>query len=270
MTQADVILLSLSHKDLDYPEFPFATPQKGFAWNDFMKAPFVKPITGAGLLREISYLNRMRKLPRTVVVCEERYQMTFDDLIALGGMIGQVTDTDGNLVTPRLTALDKQVGYLSQAYRGITFRRDVSEAVLPELAASIREVLGSFQTGDPKNESVPWRPQDLCGRSSRPRRLPPDNQLKLISFTNVEDVVFLPNGQVAEIELRDVTAILNTEAIGTGCPYCHAPLESLFFYVDGLQQLRSPQELRAAPLRTICQICGHRGSLWGADMLAPQ
>ena len=261
MAHADVILLNLSHKDLDFPEFPFAPPQEKFAWDDFIKAPFVKPITGFGLLREVSFLNRMRRLPRTVVVCDECDQMTFDDLIALGGMIGHATDTAGNFVTPRLTALDKQIGYLGKAYRGITFRRDASEMVLPELADTIRNVLSNFGTGGRPNESVPWKLHDLCGRTSNPRRLPPDNKLKVISFTDVEDILFLPHGEITEIEVRDVLAVLNEEAIRIGCPYCYAPLERLFFYVHGLQQPVWRQGVQSTTLRTICQICGHRGSL---------
>jgi hypothetical protein len=270
MTQADVILLNVSPKDIDFPEFPFAPPRVEFSWSEFMDSPFIRPITGAGLLREVSYLNRMRRLPCTVVVCDEHYHTNFDDLIALAGMMGQATDAAGNFVTPRLTALDKQVGYLSKAYRGITFRRDAGETILPVLAASIREVLGCFRTDDGEDESVPWQPHDLCGRSSLPRRLPPDNELKLISFTDVEDVLFLPSGQITEIEFQDVLAILNAEAIRTGCPYCHAPLERLFFHIDGLHQPKWPQEAQTAVLRAICQICGHRASLWGDDMLQPQ
>ncbi len=269
MAQADVILLNVSPKDIDFPEFPFAPPRTTFSWDEFMDSPFIKPITGAGLLREVSYLNRMRKLPRTVVVCDEHYHMTFDDLIALGGMIGDATDMAGNFVTPRLTALDKQVGYLAKAYRGITFLRDAGETVLPALAASIREVLGSFRTDDGKDESVPWQPQDLCGCSSLPRRLPPDNELKLISFTDVEDVLFLPSDRITEIEHQGVLAILNAEAIRIGCPYCHAPLERLFFYINGLHQPKWPQEAQTVALRAICQICGHRASLVD-DVLQPQ
>ncbi len=274
MAQADVILLNLSPKDLDFPEFPFAAPKAEYNgeqfWDNFMATPFIKPITGLGLLREVSYLNRMRRLPRTVLVCDERYQPTLDDLIALAGTMGDASDLAGNFVTPRLTALDKQVGYLSQAYRGITFRCDTGETILPELADSIRGVLGDFRIDDRIPEAVPWQPEDLCGRSTRPRCLPPDNEQKLISFTDVEDVVFLPNGQITEINFREVLAILHPEAIQTGCPYCHAPLDRLFFYVDELTQPKWPQNYSTALLRATCQICGHAASLWGDDMLAPQ
>ncbi len=274
MAHADAILLHLSPKDIDFPEFPFKPPFSRISdqfWDNFMDAPFIKPITGPGLLREVSYLNRMYRLPRTVIVCDEHYQTSFNDLIAFGGMAGDATDLAGNFVTPRLRAIDKQVGHFRKAYRGITFQSDAGQTVLPALAQSIKGVLSDFRVDDVSSEAIKWQPHDLCSCSPHPRCLPPDGQQKLIQFTNVEDILFLPAGQITEIDSQDVMSILNQEAIRIGCPYCHAPLSKLFFFVDGIREPKwSKEDHDDDFLKAKCQICGHRSSLYGDDALAPQ
>lgn len=160
-----------------------------------MDSPHARPLTGRGLLREICYLNRLRRLPDTVVVCDADYQPTLDDLIALGGAMGIATDIHGNLVTPRLAAIDKQVGHLRKAYRGITYRRPGGDSpVLPRLAdalgTAVQEILDRGRT----SERSPADLENLTGTSPSPRPLPPDGKLKIVSRTPVEDVLFLPSG----------------------------------------------------------------------------
>ncbi|MFG1767009.1 hypothetical protein ACGFIH_27060 [Micromonospora parva] len=271
MAAADVIVLHVSPKDIDFPEFPFAQPvtEPGMDWDRFMDAPMAGPITGGGLLREVSYLNRVRRLPVTVVVCDERYRDTLDDLIALGGVMGDFTDVAGNWVTPRLAAIDKQVGHLRKAYRGISYRRAAGEVVVPGLAAALGRALKDLRDADLTPEHMPWRLDDLCGRSPEPRRLPPDGAAKIVGFTDVETVLFLPMGEITEVDHREVPAILSRAAIATGCPYCRAPIERMFFFVRELVT-REQRGVGLPDLHAKCQVCGRKSSLWGSDLLMPQ
>jgi hypothetical protein len=192
-------------------------------------------------------------------------------LIALAGMMGDAVDMAGNLVTPRLTATDKQVGHLRKAFRGITYQRPENCEIMPNLAHAIQQALHEILAeGHPRNAAL-WTPQDLCGTSPHPRRLPPDNELKVIAFTDVENVFFIPSGEIIEIDQREMLGILSREAVRTGCPYCRAPIDQMFFYTRGLERLGldNASEQQDWP-NAKCQVCGHKSSLWGDDALAPQ
>jgi hypothetical protein len=271
---ADVVVLHISPKDIDFPDFPFGPPINEIPedrWERFMDTPLALPITGRGLLREICYLNRLQRLPDTIVVCEARYQPTLDDLIALGGTMGDTTDIRGNLITPRLTAIDKQVGHLRKASRGITYRHPPNGgALLPEFAAALAPALLEAIAGRRERERPTIDLTNLLGTSAAPRQLPPDGELKVVAFTNVEEVLFLPPGELTEISHKEMGRILNREAAQLGCPYCRAHLSEIFFFTRGLQRhgLKGDGE-RDWP-NGICQVCGHKSSLFGDDRLAPQ
>jgi hypothetical protein len=89
----------------------------------------------------------------------------------------------------------------------------------------------------------------------------PDNELRVIAFTDVESIFFIPSGKITEISHAEMLRILSREAIRTGCPYCRGPtdIERMFFYTDAQQDLP----------RARCQVCACKSSLWG-DALAPQ
>jgi hypothetical protein len=270
----DAIVLHISPKDLDFPDFPFAPPNTelgdGF-WDRFMDGPHALPITGRGLLREICYLNRLRRLPDTVVVCDARYQPTLDDLIALGGMMGSATDIYGNFITPRLTAIDKQVGHLHKAFCGITYQHTGNDdAVLPRLASALTAALLEIIVRGRSRERPPFDLDNVLGTAASPRPLPPDGELKILAYTNVEEVLFLPSGQLVEISNEEMTRILSREATRTGCPYCRARLSEMFFFTRGLRRHGLGDGGEKDWPNAICQVCGHKSSLFGDDMLAPQ
>jgi tetratricopeptide (TPR) repeat protein len=272
MAATDVIVLHLSPKDVDFPEFPFGPsvnqiPTGEDFWKEYVNAPMSRPITGPGLLREVSYINRTNMLPITVVVCDERYQGTLNDLIALSGAMGDATDLAGNFITPRLAAIDKQVGHLRTAYRGISFQRREDVPVLPDLAAAIRRALADMRAEKITRRPMPWRLQDLSGRTSEPRGLPPDNKAKIVAFSDVEDVLFLPQGEITEISHGEMLTVLDREAIAHGCPYCQAPIDRIFFFVDGLKTVKERSEAGLSHVRARCQICGRRSSYQGDGYL---
>nr|WP_296073197.1 hypothetical protein [uncultured Actinoplanes sp.] len=133
---ADVIVLHVSPRDVDLPDFPFPPP--GDLADAFADD---RPITGRGLLREIGLLHRLGRLPDTIVVCDRRYQPALDDLIALGGISGVATDEHGIAVTPRLTDADREVGLLREAFRGITYDPGNAAALGVALRAAVADIL---------------------------------------------------------------------------------------------------------------------------------
>jgi hypothetical protein len=274
--EADAIVLFISPKDLDFPEFSFSPSRTEFGgasdWERFMDEPMTHPLTGQGLLQEISYLNRLQRLPHTVVVCDAKFQPTLDDLIVLGGMIGYAVDLAGNLITPKLTATDKQVGHLRKAFRGITYQRpDPHRPTMPLLADAIRDALTDMAAAGSTRHQPPWKLEDLAGASPEPRRLPPDNELKIIAFSDVEKVFFIPSGEIIQLDELEMRHILNRTAVRTGCPYCRAPMEKMFFYTRGLTRLGLGNASGENDWPNAkCQVCGSKSSLFGEDMLAPQ
>jgi hypothetical protein len=271
MFAADAIVLYLSPKDVDFPEFPFADAKHQIATGEEMRnalvdAPMSRPITGPGLLREVAYLNRANMLPITVLVCGEQYQGTLNDLIALAGAMGDATDLAGNLLTPRFTATDKQVGHLHKAFRGIGFQPGETAS---ELGAAIRTALADLRAAGITRQPVPWRLRDLWGRSPEPRNLPPDNAAKIIEFSDVEELLFLPEGEITEISRDEMLVVLDREAIAHGCPYCRAATDRIFFFVEGLHSARELAETELSTVRARCQVCGRRSSYLGFGHLEP-
>ncbi|HEY0000774.1 MAG TPA: hypothetical protein VGB74_10000 [Actinoplanes sp.] len=137
---AAAIVLHISAEDIDVPDFPYPRPGPVRAEDvaDAFAEQDRRPIPGRGLLRKIDQLHRLGRLPDTVVVCDGRYQPVLDDLIVLGGMSRDATDERGNAVTPRLTADDRELGHLREAFCGITYRPDgAAGRPLPRLAAAL-------------------------------------------------------------------------------------------------------------------------------------
>jgi hypothetical protein len=139
---ADAIILHVSPKDIDFPDFPFTrvAPTRTADLGDAVQGD--RPLAGRGLLRELGVLHTLGRLPDTIVVADRQYQPALDDLIALGGILGEATDEHGIPVTPRLSAADRQVGLLRDAFRGITYAYDPSTVPpLAHLAAALRTAL---------------------------------------------------------------------------------------------------------------------------------
>jgi hypothetical protein len=133
---ADVIVLHVSPRDVDFPDFPFPPPgDLGDAFADD------RPLAGRGLLREIGLLHRLGRLPDTIVVCDRHDQPALDDLIALAGISGVATDEHGIAVTPRLTEADREVGLLREAFRGITYDQGNAAALATALRAAVADIL---------------------------------------------------------------------------------------------------------------------------------
>jgi hypothetical protein len=260
ISRADAIVLFISPRDADFPEFPFpprgTKTDRGSVWDDDGAEPLARPLTSQGLLREICYLSRLQRLPHTVVVCAAQYQAALDDLIALAGLAAA-----GDPVTPALTAADKQAGQLRKAFRGLTCDRAGRREIMPGLARALRGALEAMLADEQSRPSPPWTPEQLSGTSPHPRRLPPDNEPKIIGSTDVADLYFIPSGQITEISLAELLSVLGYAAVRTGCPHCRGPIEKLFFYTYTAQRRGEP--------RAICQVCGGAASLRG-DALTPR
>lgn len=305
---ADVIVLHLSPKDLQekfprvsrpadlqekFPRDAFEASQKpaGSAgqergrqalrafeherWRVFTQTPLGALPTGAGLLREIAYLDRLNKLERTIVVTDNRYYHHICQRIT-NATIGAADafTVAGGFPSPRLTGLEQQLRHLRHI-RGVTFSGpDESQGLAEHFAAALRAELVKLSrtyptmSSDARTRAIADLP---LGRSDSPRRLPPDGDLKVVRHTAVEKILYIPTGEIVEISLDDMGTVLSAEAVDTGCPKCGAPLSEIFFYVTGLQyqNIRAGTALREAWPSGKCQRCGRKCTLWEDDTLAP-
>jgi len=231
--------------------------------------------TGAGLLREISYLIRLNLLDRTIAVADNRYYPHICHRVS-GALLGsaEAFTVEGSFASLRLTALEQQLAHL-RGVQGVTFSGPADTAsVARNFAAAIRAELDSlFRTSPTLSQEARRKAvADLpVGRSDSPRRLPPDDELKVIRYTAVEDLIFIPTGDIVEVALEDIRAILSDDAANGGCPKCGAPLSEIFFYVTGLkyQSLRDAAALRQAWPNGKCQRCGRKCTPWEDGALAP-
>jgi hypothetical protein len=217
--------------------------------------------TGAGLLRELAYLDRMGCLERTVVVLDNRHLYQFSQRVTNAMMsVADAMTVDGSYRNPRLTALERQLGLLYDHPRGITFSAP-EDGCSPAFTSALAAAL----------EDLPSRPATTAdlplGTSPHPRPLPPDGERKIISHTPVEDLIAIPPGQVVEIPPADILRYFTPRVVERGCTRCGGPFENIFFYTSGLKR---PPLRRLAKVATHgkCQTCGRRNTVDGRDALA--
>ncbi len=76
----------------------------------------------------------------------------------------------------------------------------------------------------------------MLGTSEQPRRLPPDGAKKIIQFTKVEDLCYIPTRELHDVSNTEAAGRLSPGRVEDGCPACRAPFASLFFFVRGLHR----------------------------------
>jgi hypothetical protein len=165
---------------------------------------------------------------------------------------------DGTVGQPKVSMLERQLASLMAKARGITFTAGdgggLSPAFVSALATALAEVVGDRPPPTDHERRAAVRDLPL-GVSPQPRRLPPDGELKVISYTPVEDLLYIPNGAIVEIPRSAVEAYLTQETAAHGCPRCDAPLWSVFFYTPDADRADDP-DLSKANVRGKCQSCG--------------
>jgi hypothetical protein len=267
---ADAIVLHLSPKELAFPpasrppalraEFP---PEAlGERLRAFTETPLGSLPTGAGLLHEIVYLTWLNKVEQTIWVTENRYyRQVFERIGTSMTGLAYVFTAGGQPLSPRITALEQHLAYL-KGVPGLPFPEpEESQTRAKRFTAALHsELTRIFRSYPPMPPEVRERAVASLplGRSDRPRRLPPDGEPKVIGYTAVEELIFIPTLDIVEISPTDVRTVLSAEAADAGCPMCGAPLSNVFFYVTGLrhQGIHGSDALRDAYPRGKCQSCG--------------
>lgn len=258
IASADCILLFMEPKGRKFPRLDRLKIRKG-RFEDYFMGPLLEQSTGSGLLQEIIYLDRLKKIRRTIVLCRARSVSHLSHLIeesyrlspTTGAFVLKRGKRRDQMMLPHLSALDSQVGHLHDAVGIVTFRQRELNYPRSPFAVTVKSLAervcskprASDRTGSGASAI-------LQGRSDRPRRLPPDGARKIIQFTNVEDLVRIPSDEITEISCDEVSALLSVEASAGGCPYCKQPLTSIFFYIRGLQRCPGAETVRGR-----CQHC---------------
>jgi tetratricopeptide (TPR) repeat protein len=291
MAAADAVVLHLSPKDLALPrvsrpldlsaEFPWelwkidpdAGPEHRAAAETaiaeftskrnaaFDATPLGGIPTGAGLLRELAYLDRLDCLERTVVVLDNLHLFSFSQRVVNAAFsTGDVTRVDGSRASARLTALERQLGLLHQHRNGITFSAREDGGCSPAFTGALGTALAGLPARRGTTGDLP------LGTSPHPRRLPPDDRLKVISHTPVEDLVVIPPFEFVEIPPAAIREYFHYDVIARGCPRCGGPFDQIFFYTDGLV----PFDIERLPDHGNgkCQRCSRKSTVWGPEALA--
>jgi hypothetical protein len=259
ISKADCVLLYLSPKRNRFPKIRLPKIKK-YDVSAYFSKPFLDSASGRGLLHEVAYLYRLGKLHRTIVLCASedlahiKRLIYLSSMTPLGSYAFSTTLKGPRPVTPRLIAADKQLARLEHAFGIIGFTRSqISSPARSDFLFTLRPLVVRV-IHEPKHQKgarrTPWwRPSVLLGTSSEPRRLPPDNERKIIQFTNVEDLIDIPPYEITDVDFKEVLAILDETQ--RRCPSCKAPISSMFFYIRGLYG--GARDLDAVKAR--CQEC---------------
>ena len=267
---ADAVVVHLSPKTGSFPQQSRSPhrPVAGDDWTAAMTAGSLRyestPVgeipTGAGVLREFSYLERLERLDRTVAVADNAHFYHLVERASTASLGGGMTmyHYDGTVAQPKVSVLERQLASLMAKARGVTFTAGadggLSSAFVSALATALAEVVGDRPPPTDHERRAAVRDLPL-GVSPQPRRLPPDGELKVISYTPVEDLLDIPRGAIVEIPRSAVEAYLTQETAAHGCPRCDAPLSSVFFYTPDAGRADDP-DLSKANVRGKCQSCG--------------
>jgi hypothetical protein len=267
---ADAVVVHLSPKTGSFPRRSLSPhrPVAGHDWTAAMTAgslayestPVGEIPTGAGVLREFSYLERLERLDRTVAVADNAHFYHLVERASTASLGDGITPYhyDGTVAQPKVSVLERQLASLMAEARGVTFTASTGGGLSPAFVSALATALADVvrdrppPTDDERCAAV----RDLpLGVSPQPRRLPPDGELKVISYTPVEDLLYIPRGAIVEISRSAVEAYLTKETAAHGCPRCDAPLSSVFFYTPDASRAEDP-DLSKANVRGKCQSCG--------------
>ncbi len=257
ISKADCILLFIEAKGRRFPKLRTLRIRKGHT-EDFFMGPFLKQSTGFGLLREISYLKRLKKVRRTIILCRSRNASHVARLIDTASVILPVAGNGlammqgrSRVLLPHFSALDLQVGNLDNAAGLLAFKRSELKNPHSQFSITLKSTVNRV-CSKPRNRGGTGSGVNaiLLGRSNKPRRLPPDGERKIIQFTNVEDMVLIPSYELTEVSHDEVSRLLSDEGAARGCPYCKGPLANIFFYVRGLHRCFNDEVIKGR-----CQYC---------------
>jgi len=278
ISEASCIVLHLSPKGDEFPRLSVPkTPisirsMDAFSdqFDEYYNTPLTHPSSGSGLLYEVAFLDRLKRMRRTLLICENTELDHIQEVIrAAHGAGMDVFDLKGSELhphAPRLTALDNQLVALSEAHGIVVYSQEELRGLrksrltkrwksrfTTKLRSSLLKVLLSATDTDSVGHSTRRHAIPL-GKSPEPRRLPPDDELKVIQFTNVEDLLVIPYGKFVEVQLGDVYRALSADARSRGCPYCHAALDDIFFFSRELASTGTA----TTEIRGKCQRCGRQ------------
>ena len=258
VSRADCIVVHPSPTDIEYPLWQ--PPDKELdSITDFYQFPAENPVTGAGLLHELSYIDAFDRMRQTVLFCGESDYRRLEKLITEASLwLGDVALLSGGSLRPasvKIEALNKKLGALAKARSVVTFQQIELMSSAPWLCLRMEAAILQILAEGPGHTQSEEEAKAQLGVSKTARRLPPDMELKTIEFTRVEDLVFIPYGEIEEVDPKEINKMLGGEAFDRGCPYCYAQMDLIFFYKD-----------KGDTIRGKCQRCGRRSTVVG-DML---
>ena len=267
ISKANCIFLYLTPKRRRFPSLR-PPRMREYSFQEFYSTPLREASSGYGLLHEVTYLHRLQKLRKTIVLCTIKDFRYINRILNMAPFIGYSSDMapltshvifrntpkGPRAVTPRFSSYDRQLVSLLSAHSIAPFARSqirnpIRSGFSQHLESLVRRVVREEKRGKGGRRAGGPNPTVLLGKSSEPRRLPPDSARKLIQFTNVEDLLYIPRYEISDVRLAEVLIILGEEQAKRGCPSCKGPLSHVFFFVRALP--RQADDL----IRGRCQQC---------------
>lgn len=261
--RADLILIRFTPKSMKFPEIP---PPTGAVVSmlEFYQISPIQPRTGRGLLFELSLCNRLEALSRTVLLLNDTQTNEVAGFVRMATIAhgGDVFTGAMRPPMPRLTGLDKQIGHLRHVAHSLAFPARDFEDFHDPLSLEMQEAIRAAALDIIDNESANYVGVDRTaqnyldfGVSDQPRRVFPDYEEKVVRYTPVETLLFIPPGNLIEMSYKDVVEDFGLIDERAECPYCQARSPSLFLYQHG-----HTVDRRGA-IRCKCQQCGRRSTL---------
>lgn len=264
---ADTIIIRFTPKSFEFPELVTPHPLRDVDYFEYYQSGFQQIHSGAGLLSEVAYCNRLEVLNRCFLLVNEWQVKDLEKAISLASLgTGDIFKFNGTFPMipqrPRFTALDFQLASLRDVktalalpQRNLVFSNlKYINMVIAELSGRIMEILNS---NFPK-QNLQTR-QNLgyldYGVSSVPKKVFPDYELKVITHTPVENLLAMSGGELIEIDYDAVIRDYGLEIKSAVCPYCQSERGFLFFYQYGHSISKTDV------VRCKCQFCTRRSTL---------
>lgn len=252
----------------------------------YFRSDLEESITGDGLLHELCYLERMDALDKTILVIWAHEYHTLQDAVAVSCKVRDILrfgvgiqggEGGGfSIVNPRIRSLDKKLEILTRISKavGIDHQLDIENLPIMDMLAALYSggithfLIQVLNSGLSFKQTIEDNGLPL-GKSKSWRRVLPDVDEKMIPFSNVEELVFIPTGKIIEVEKTTIALALKPGINERACACCQAELSRLLLFqrideagpaetapADTLASLRVPGEKVTGDIWAVCQECG--------------
>lgn len=234
------------------PIVPDPTPRSNDS--DLLREQVHQGGSSHGVLLELDYCQRAKAGAKLLVLVPESFTDRLTEILRAirlqqSGTIWRPLGSEWEAVSPRVSALDDALSILKEARAMITYKRFGDLAFSMKLTKELSGLMSSSLT-----HSCAPGPKVPTGIPPEPVRLLPDDELKRIRFTPIQDLLKIPRGNIVELSLDEVLLLYpNISKQELECPRCGRNSKTMFWYQYSLV----PDLSGNTSVFMRCQYCGH-------------